>query len=149
MTGAAPAALTCAAGCGTALHPAAAAGGNTTHPGCDPAARPPAGRRVIRWACLACGANGPADTPTLAVHFGWVHDVFACPAAPAINAEERALRIARRRDLTACYPDQAPPWPRVHPDRRGGTPCPTLQPAVSRPSGSRRRSVSTAVTARR
>src|SRR4051812_22204609 len=111
MTSQHPAALACAAGCGIPLHPAAATGRHTIHPGCDPAARPAGGRRVIRWACLNCAANGPADSTAHAAHLTWLHDVFACPAAPAISGEERALRVARRRDLTARYPDQAPPWP--------------------------------------
>jgi len=106
----------CAAGCGIPLHPAAAAGGHTTHPGCDPATGPTGGRRVFRWACLACGGHGPAVSAQHAAHLTWVHDVFACPAAASISAEERALRIARHRNLTARYPGQAPPWPPV-----GGT----------------------------
>ena len=110
MTRAAPAARTCAAGCGIPLHPAAAAGGHTTHPGCDPIVRPSAGRREWRWACLACGMSGPADSAEPARHLAWVHDVYACPAIPT-DSGEHALRVARRVDLTRRYPAHAPAWP--------------------------------------
>jgi hypothetical protein len=50
-------ALACAAGCGTALHPAAAAGGHDRHPACEPGFTP--GAPVTAWGCLTKGCTSP------------------------------------------------------------------------------------------
>jgi hypothetical protein len=56
---AARAGLTCTADCGWPLHPAAAAGGHATHPGCD---LPDVIPQATDWKCIrvGCDATGPA-----------------------------------------------------------------------------------------
>ncbi len=62
--------MECAAGCGVALHPAAAAGGFDRHPGCEP--RVP----TTEWraACVRCGASKPAESEAHALQLLDQHD---------------------------------------------------------------------------
>jgi hypothetical protein len=62
-----------------------------------------------RWTCIHCFMSGPAENAAHAAHLSRMHDTYACPALPT-SPEEHALRVARRADLTRCYPEQAPAW---------------------------------------
>ncbi len=62
--------LTCAAGCGTPLHPAAAAGGFDRHPGCEPQPE----TVEYRWACVNGDAGGAARNPVHALRLSRAHD---------------------------------------------------------------------------
>ena len=114
----------CRAGCGVELHPAAAAGGFTVHPGCEP--REPVAE--YRWGCAACGTTGGADNATHAVALLRTHVGYACPASaltatdPPVRAEDVRqghsyrdpsgfdARVGRRAALTRLYPDEVPPY---------------------------------------
>jgi hypothetical protein len=63
----------CQAGCGVELHPVAALGGFTVHPGCEP--RVPA--TEYRWKCVDCPAAGTAENAADAVALSRRHDVEA------------------------------------------------------------------------
>lgn len=95
----------CAAGCGTPLHPAAAAGGHTTHPGCGPAAGPAAA--VSRWQCWRCLMTGTALDAAHGLAMVRVHDLFACPMTAGSDAE-LLKRLARREPLARLYPTEVP-----------------------------------------
>ncbi len=105
--------MRCAAGCGTDLHPAAAAGGHSTHPGCEPAGAVTS----FRWSCVYCRAvyyalNG--------VHAGAMiqqHESYACPFTTTDPAEIE-LRVSRRAALSRLYPEQVP-WVRARLDPGG------------------------------
>jgi hypothetical protein len=96
--------LDCAAGCGTPLHPAAAAGGHTVHPGCE--ARVPT--TSVGWTCVRCGLVEDTISTTLGVAMSVMHDMYACPMT-ATSEDEVILRIGRRANLTRLYPGIAPP----------------------------------------
>lgn len=96
--------LTCAAGCGIPLHPAAAAGGHDQHPGCETetAATP-----VTAWACVRCRAAYTALSTDHGVAMSRMHDLFACPMT-ARDRDELLIRISRRASLTRLYPTEVP-----------------------------------------
>lgn len=99
----------CQAGCGVELHSAAAEGGFTVHPGCEPVE--PATEH--RWGCGFCRATGVADNAVHAAALGRTHLSYSCPAtALTLDDPEHGFRsrVARRRAQTALYPDEVPPY---------------------------------------
>lgn len=96
--------LGCAAGCGTPLHPAAAAGGHDRHPGCEPTGP----STVDAWHCVRCGHTGTALGAAHGVAMSRIHDIYACPMT-AGDEEELLKRIGRQAGLSRLYPDRVPP----------------------------------------
>lgn len=73
-----------------------------------------AGVAEWRWGCLACGANGAADSETSAHGITNLHRIAACPAT-AWSEEEFEARMLRRQTVTRLYPDEVPQY--EHPYR--------------------------------
>jgi hypothetical protein len=114
----------CLAGCGVELHPAAAEGGFTVHPGCEPTEL----ATECRWGCGVCLDTGTADNAAHAVALERAHRGFVCPGSatsptdPAARPEHVRkdhsfrdsdgfdARIGRRAALTRLYPDEVPPY---------------------------------------